>query len=171
MLVYARVYVRTTQEIYDCLLGLVRDQGTLPSDVKKGIELVCQNACSIESGKDTDGTHKTTLLPEVLERFRASLRTAVADGGPTEQRALYESSPGALAAESPHFFPNLIDIHRDRAHKWRSIQKGVWKGLDIELRDFLSDLLDFVKMLQTSSKSQKVFKARLCVLLHLRRLR
>ena len=38
--------------------------------------------------------------------------------------------------------------------------KSVRKGIDTELSHFLEDLMDFVKMLQTSSKYQKVFKDR-----------
>ena len=67
---------------------------------------------------------------DAVETFKKVVRSAVADGGPTEQRALFECSP---ALSKNPLFPNLVDIHRDRAHEWRSIQKGVWKGIDTEL--------------------------------------
>ena len=152
LLLYARVYVRKSQEVYDTFLGLVRDQGTLPSDVRRGIELVIKQACSVRTGRGP-----AAVCNAAVETFKKAVCSAVADGGPTEQRALYDSSPAH--SQNP-FFPNLVDIHRDRAHKWRSIQKGVWRGLDAELGDFLGDLMDFVKMLQTSAKYQKIFKER-----------
>ena len=49
LLLYARIYVRKTQEVYDTFLGLVRDQGTLPSDCRRGIELVIMQACIIKT--------------------------------------------------------------------------------------------------------------------------
>ena len=155
LLLYARVYVRRAQEVYDVFLGLVRDQGTLPSDCRRGIELVIMQACTIKTGKGLEEV--CNVCHDAVETFKIAVRSAVADGGPTEQRALFDCSP---ALSKNPLFPNLVDIHRDRAHKWRSIQKGVWKGIDTELSHFLEDLMDFVKMLQTSSKYQKVFKER-----------
>ena len=163
LLVYARTYARRTQEVYDCLLGLMRGHGTLPEDCKNGIMNVVRNACTMRRGKDVH------VAENVLTRFRESVRSVVADGGPTEQRALFECSRLATqpdAAANP-FFPNLLDINRDRAHKWRSIQKSVWKGIDDDLRGFLDDLItgegSLARTLQTSKKYQLLFQAVKCV--------
>ena len=156
LLLYGRVYMRKTQELYDCVLGLVRDAGTKPADCKRAIEDAVKHACSVRHGRKAVDE---SLANDVFERFRCSVRSAVADGGPTEQRALFESSPGALDGGGAPLFPHLIDIHRDRAHKWRSVQKGIFNNLDDDLQTFFDDLQRFIGMLQTSTKYQLLFEA------------
>ena len=86
----------------------------------------------------------------------------MADGGPTEQRALFETSrsaPTPANAANP-FFRNLSEIARDTPHKWRSIQKGIWKSLEDDLRQFLGELVSsegsLSRMLNDSKKYQKI---------------
>ena len=88
----------------------------------------------------------------------------MADGGPTEQRALFETSKSAPTpgnAANP-FFGNLSEIARDTPHKWRSIQKGIWKALEDDLRQFLGELVSsdgsLSRMLNESKKYQKIFQ-------------
>ena len=56
--------------------------------------------------------------------------SVVADGGPTEQKALYECSPGKIDYEGEPMFGNLVEINRGPARKLRSLQKDVWESLD-----------------------------------------
>ena len=102
-------------------------------------------------------------MEKSLKSWCASLRTAVADGGPAEQGALYECSPSAPAAEfrvSPTF-PNLMEITRDRAHKLRSVQKGVWSHLAKDLNTFMDELVSgehsLAKMLNDSKNASGYF--------------
>ena len=168
LLLYARCYVRRTQEIYDCMLGLVRGHGTLPEHCKSGIVEVMRKACTVRQWKQVGSQaleDHMKCAEGVYERFRKSVITVVADGGVTEQRALFECSPIApdAANRADPVFPNLVDISRDRAHKWRSIQKGIWKGIDDDVRLFLDELVtgegSFARMLQTSRKFRILFQA------------
>lgn len=64
----------------------------------------------------------------------------------SEQRALFDMSPAGqeLGAEGPPLFPNLVLISRDRAHRFRSVQKGTWN---------LARLLGFIdNQLPTSAR-------------------
>ena len=98
-----------------------------------------------------------------MDNFRRAVVSSVADGGPTEQKALHFCAPGDLdSLGKPPFFEHLDDICRDRAHRWRSVQKGVWKSLGKDLREFLDTLVSgeqsLARMLQTSKKFQQFFK-------------
>ena len=106
LLLYARVYVRKTQEVGDTFLGLVRDQGTLPSDCRRGIELVIMQACTVKTGKGLEEV--CNVCNDAVETFKKAVRSAVADG-PTEQRALFDCSP---ALSKNPLFPNLTEIER-----------------------------------------------------------
>ena len=89
-------------------------------------------------------------------KFRQAVRTALADGGPTEQRGLFETSASAPrpANRVNPFFPNLSEIDRDTPHWWRSVQKGLWKSLEEDLLSFLQELVtgagSLARMLNTS---------------------
>ena len=56
----------------------------------------------------------------------------------------------------------MSEIARDTPHKWRSIQKGMWKALDDDLRQFLGELVSsegsLSRMLNDSKKYQKIFQ-------------
>lgn len=98
------------------------------------------------------------------QAFLASVRTAVADGGPTEQRALFDCSPlgEKLAAESPLLFQNLSLIDRDRPHRYRSVLRGAWESVERPIQDFLSELVtgekSLAKLLEHSSKFGRLFQ-------------
>ena len=173
MLIYARMYIGKSCELYDCLLGLARNRGTTPEDAKATIERTVRRACSVRIGRqnhngepDSAGGGELRLCERTLKNFRAAVRSAVADGGPVEQQALFELSPGALDAASAAypFFPHLTEIIRDKAHKLRSVQRGAWGGVDTDLRTCLDELVtgehSLARMLQTSKKYQSVFQAR-----------
>ena len=58
--------------------------------------------------------------------------SAVADGGPSEQRALFELSPSATKLGcNEALFPKLVLISRDRSHRRRSVVKGAWEQAGI----------------------------------------
>ena len=102
---------------------------------------------------------------ETLSHFCGSVVSLVADGGPNEQRALYEASPLATTlsdcSQQEALFPGVVLISRDRAHRCRSIDKGFWRSLPTVFQDFLAKLItgerSFAKMVATSSKFQKLF--------------
>jgi len=166
LLVYARCYVRRAQEVYDFLLGLIEDHGTGPENCRKGIESILRNACTMKEGVKGENGRKQIqkhFCKKVYDRFRKSVCSAVADGGPTEQRALFDFSSIALvpANAADPLFPKLQDINRDRARKRRSIQKGSWSALHEDLC-FFDELVtgeqSFARMLQTSSKYRLLFQ-------------
>jgi hypothetical protein len=175
LLVYARIFMGKSCELYECLLGAARGSGTLPEDCLRTIDGIVRRACSLPFGRQhtnrkpnetKDG--KLIFCESTYNQFRHAVRSAVADGGNVEQRALFEASPGAMlpSRAADPLFPNLVDIARDKAHKLRSVQKGVWKGLDEDLRDFLNELVtgegSLARMLQTSKKYQVLFEAIRC---------
>ena len=165
LLVYCRVYVRRSAELYDCLLGMIRGLGTGAAECKKGTEDVVRRAFSVPVGRQRKkDAHAPVVFNAGQERFKMSVRSAVADGGPTEQRALYDCSPGAPdpGLASDPFFKNLQDIHRDRPHTLRSVQKGIWKHLTGEVHKLLGLLVtgkgSLARMLRTSKKYQRIFQ-------------
>ena len=164
LLAFARMYLGKSRELYDTFLGLVRPSGTTPAHCREAIEALVRDACSPRFGKQgyTDRGNVVEDL-EAFDNFRKAVVSAVADGGPTEQKGLYSCSPGKLdSTDTPALFEALDDICRDRAHRWRSVQKGVWRSLDADLREFLDRLVSgehsLARMLQTSKKFQHVFK-------------
>lgn len=166
MLMYARI-LTIAGEIYDCFLGSVRGYGTLPGDCRRAIVDVVRTACSVRVDRQGQTAEQGNLVlcEKTLRHFRKIVVSAVADGGPVEQKALFECSPGALDREHAvaPFFPNLTEISRDKAHRLRSMQRGVWVSVDEEIRTFLDELVtgegSLARMLQTSKKYQMVFQA------------
>ena len=174
LLVYARTYCRKTNELYDCLLGLARGFGTEPSHCMAAIAHVVDKAFTFANGR---AIHRTKLAGTLVVKggetvedtagkktFLDSVRSAVADGGPTEQRALYDCSTASVepAYAANPYFKNLDDICRDRAHKWRTVQKGFWEGVGDDVKNFLTSLVtgehSFARMVQTSLKYRLVWK-------------
>ena len=102
----------------------------------------------VTSGPD-DSFHQATY-----DKFVKSLSSAVADGGPVEQGALFQLSETE--------WPSLNVITRDRPHRYRSVIKGMFKNLDDELQGFFRKLLkgdrSLATMLQTNVKFSQVFQ-------------
>ena len=95
LLVIARCFLRPAQP-YDFLLGLARDYGSGPDNCRKALEQIVRRACTVRRGRRAnngmvDG-EKDVFRSDLYETFRRSVRSAVADGGPTEQRALFDTS-------------------------------------------------------------------------------
>ena len=162
LLAYARMFLKTG-ELYDTLLGLVRPSGTGPAACRDAIERLVREACTLRVGKQgSTDAGQTVFHQKAFDSFRHAVVSAVADGGPTEQKGLYECSPGKIDYEGDILFSALTEISRDRAHRLRSVQKGVWRSLDAEVRTFLDSLVtgeqSLARMLQTSKKFQMVFQ-------------
>jgi len=166
LLAFARMYFGKWSELYDTFLGLVRPSGTTPSHCREAVAALVRETCSLRVGKQGHQDRGNFVEDQAaLDNFRAAVVSAVADGGPTEQKGLYFCAPGkediCPSTDAP-LFESLDDISRDRAHRWRSVQKGVWKSLDTPLHEFLCALVSgehsLARMLQTSKKFQHVFK-------------
>jgi len=128
ILVHARVWVRSVGELYECLLGSFRHLGTTPEEAAEALRRVVENAFTLRVGqqglrhepKGKDAQKTEHFFKARWSAFRKSVRTALADGGPSEQRALFELSAAAPtpANRVNPFFRNLSEISRDRPHKW-----------------------------------------------------
>ena len=112
--------------------------------------------------------HFLLLVQDIYDHFIQQVRTAVADGGPVEQKFLFSNSaagPG-LGCENP-LFKNLVHIDRDRPHRHRSVLRGTWSKLEQPIQEFLDMLVtgsrSFAKLLETSIKFQKAFSQELGV--------
>ena len=83
-------------------MTLVRPSGTGPMHCRDAI----REACSVRVGKQgyTDAA-QVVFQQAAFDTFRHGLVSAVTDGGPTEQKALYECSPGKLDYEGDAMFP------------------------------------------------------------------
>lgn len=105
-----------------------------------------------------------TCLQVALDSFARAVSSAVADGGPVEQRALFDISPlgESLGAGEDPLFPNLGMITRDRPHRHRSVLRGAWKSLHQPVQDLLQRLVtgerSLAKLLQTSVTYAKLFE-------------
>ena len=125
ILVHARVWVRSVGELYECLLGSFRHLGTTPEEAAEALRRVVENAFTLrvgqqglrhEPGKGKDAQKTEHFFKARWSAFRKSVRTALADGGPSEQRGLFELSAAAPtpANRVNPFFRNLSEISRDR---------------------------------------------------------
>jgi hypothetical protein len=124
--------VLTPKGIYDFLLGIAIDYGFGPANTLAAIRQIIRRAMTKRSGKRDlksadmfEGPGDNTDQA-AMEKFCRTVKTLVADGGPTEQRALTDATPLGGAA-SPDF-PRAEFVSRDAPHKHRSIQKAVWLG-------------------------------------------
>jgi hypothetical protein len=154
--------------IYECMLGMARDYGTGAENCEAAIKSIVRRACIIRKGRrlaravdDEAMGSEDVFDKELYDHFRSIVRVAVADGGTTEQRAIYNCGPSAVAAEPPAlepctFFPNLLYITRDRAHRMRSVQKGTWDSMRSYVKEFLASLVtgqqSLAKMVSNSRK-------------------
>lgn len=165
MLVHLRCLVRSRSEggphLYECVLGPVRDFGTGWKACADAIKQALRDACITREGRRAaDGSTGVAdrLDEDLFSHICNVLEVAVADGGTDVQKALYELSPGG---EQP-LFPNLCHISRDRAHRFRSVQKGLWDAARDLAGDFLSSLVSgpqsLARMLESSRKYSLIFE-------------
>ena len=167
--------------IYECLLGIDSDceayssenaAGNVQPDasraVLEGLKRVCERACTVRAQCRREQLYKSdkdALDEQALAHLRAITRTAVADGGPCEQRALYESGPDAPTlrkdAAAAVMFPRLQLISRDACHRYRSVDKMFMSKVPSFFKDFMSKLVlgerSLAKLLETSDKVQNLF--------------
>ena len=144
--------------IYDTVLGCEADVGTEAEHKVAAFKRILENVCTIRKGKrDVRGNimagSRDICKPELLQHLRRIIRVAVADGGPPEQRALFDLSP---LESADAYLPNLRHIFRDRAHRMRSVQKGAWESLNVICNGFLDSFFtgnqSFSRMVQSSRK-------------------
>eukprot|EP00438_Fugacium_kawagutii_P008653 Skav201130 [mRNA] locus=scaffold4373:194633:196390:+ [translate_table: standard] len=173
LVVYARCLV--PEGVYDFFVGL--DDNATPDDsqpdasraVLRSLKNVLQRACTVrQASRRVESIYSgpdDAVCEQTFSHFCRSVVSLVADGGPNEQRALYEASPLATTlsdcAVQDVLFPEAALISRDRAHRCRSIDKGFWRTLPSVFQDFLAKLItgerSFAKMVATSSKFQRLF--------------
>ena len=166
LLVYARCFVARYAQLYDFLLGIARDFGTGHEACRNALEAVVRAACTIRVGRrpKTESSPSQDVFDQpMFDNFRKSVASAVADGGPQEQKALYECSALAVGPSKDNpLFPNLSTISRDKSHKYRSVAKGFWANIDAPVREFLDMLVtgeaSFASMLRTSRKYSLLFE-------------
>ena len=88
-----------------------------------------------------------------------SVTTAVADGGPPEQKSLLNMSANGATVK----FPSLVHVDRDRPHRHRSVMKGAWKYLEEPVKSLLDSLMtgerSLFRLIQTSQRYKKYFAA------------
>ena len=170
------VYCRTLSKygIYDFLLGLEAGIGPLPLDAIGALEKILQRACTEPRGKREGACifsgSEDHFDAGLHANFLNSVVSAVADGGPVEQKALFLCSPlplpdasGRELEENQHetIFQNLRMISRDRPHRYRSVQRGFWSNLPADLTDLLDSLVtgprSLCRLLEQSTKMRKIF--------------
>ena len=170
---YARCLV--ADGIYDFFVGL--DDGATPDDLQpdaaravlRSLKSIFERACTVRrASKRADSIYEgpdDNLCEETFGNFCHSVVSMVADGGPAEQRALYEASPLATTlsdcSQQDVLFPAAVLITRDRAHRCRSVDKGFWKSIPPVFQEFLAKMItgerSFAKMVATSAKFQRLF--------------
>ena len=176
LVVYARCL--HPRGIYDFLVGI--DDNAVPDTwseadasraVLKALKGTVQRACTKRlASKRTESIYCSpgdALCEDTFKSFCASVVSLQADGGPTEQRALFEAAPPpkklAGARDSREvLFPNVLMISRDRAHRCSSIDKGFWSALPNTYQEFLAKLVtgdrSFARRVQTSQKFRNLFE-------------
>ncbi|CAE7209725.1 unnamed protein product [Symbiodinium sp. CCMP2456] len=169
LIMIARVLI--PEGIFDAILGLESNVGPDVEHVTQAIENIVRRACvNQKSRRDVKVSlydSKDDELDEAaMTTFVRSVRSAVADGGPVEQKALFLSSPSCHVLEqAPRqgtaYFRNLSLIDRDRPHRHRSVIRGMWGNLNSTVREFLDKLVtgqrSLCKLIQTSKRYATYF--------------
>ena len=175
LVVYARCL--TPSGIYDCLLGLEDDtSATAETDasravleaLRKVIQRACTKKADVRRSQSLYCSPDDELDQQAFDNFCNVCYTQVADGGPNEQRALYEASPHieALAGRpvAQALFKNSLLITRDRSHRLQSVDRFFFNTLPPTFKEFMDKLVtgprSLCKMMQTSTKFSKLFKAK-----------
>jgi hypothetical protein len=175
MLVHLRCLLRSRSNtapsptLYECVLGPVRDFGTGWKACASAIKGALHDACIIRQGRRDPKDGYTGSADRVDEdlflHICSKVEVAVADGGNDIQKALFQMSPLASGEDgggSPPLFPNLRHISRDRAHRFRSVQKGLWEAACDLADGFLGSLItgeqSLARMLETSRKYSLIFE-------------
>ena len=166
------VFIRCLEkkgELYETVLGIVRDYGTGHANCLQALDRVFDEACTVRNGRrnrtgDRQRGTDDRLDEDLKNKMRNSVRSAASDGGPAEAKALWEASPRAKAPvrQADVYFKNMMYIFRDAPHKYRSVQKAVWEQLDKPLREFLDALVtgddSLLKLLENSRKFSLLFE-------------
>ena len=177
LVVFSRMLVMLKGKpyVYECMLGMARDYGTGAETCVAAIKSIIRRACIIRKGRrpagcvDDDAMGEDDVFDKTLyDHFRSIVRVAVADGGPTEQKALHLCAPPPGAATGPPamvqsaVFPNLLYITRDRAHRMRSVQRGTWDSMRSYVKEFLDLLVtgkhSLAKTIENSRKFSMIWE-------------
>ena len=174
LIVHARVL--SPRGIYDTLLGIDCGGGKNDSNsdnnnldasrqILEALKRVLARAVTSRSDSRRSNLYvadNEQPNQDVLKHFTSKILSMVADGGPCEQRALYESSPlcaslnpGGHCREA--LFPSACLISRDRSHRLRSVDKLFWKRLPDTFDRFLRSLLTGKKSLASFLESSDKF--------------
>ena len=104
------------------------------------------------------------ITEELQKHFLESIVSAVADGCNVEQRVLFNCSKANPSGAAPAdvLCPNLLMINRDRPHRFRSVQRGFWNQVDVDVLSLLEELVtgqrSLCRLLETSIKFSKLFQ-------------
>ena len=173
LLVYCRVLSK--HGIYDFLLGLEGDVGPNPDDAIRATQNIMKRACTEPQGKRPQANAysgpEDHFKENLHSHFLRSVVSAVADGGPVEQKSLFMMSPlpipdasGQEVEENQHetIFQNLRMISRDRPHRHRSVHRGFWSNLPDDLTAMLEELVtgqrSLCRLLEESVKMRAIFQ-------------
>ena len=141
--------------IYEAIVGCCRVTGTGAQASAQSIRVILENACTIRQGRRSDNQisgSEDRLDSSLYEHMKASYQSCrlfvnvlsevsccyslqaiitclVCDGGPSEQ--------AAVPLLQRDLFPNATMVSRDRAHRARSITKGVWGPLNEQCQGLL----------------------------------
>ncbi|CAK8998373.1 unnamed protein product [Durusdinium trenchii] len=175
LVVYGRIL--GPDGLHDFFLGLGADAVPDSNEpdpsraVLRSLEQVVKRACMVRvAARRTNSLYESPedyFDDSTYQHFRKCVVSMVADGAYTEQRALYEASPlaGELGGSAQDcLFPCCKLITRDRAHRWRSVDRGFRGSLPSTFQDFLSKLVtgerSLARMLETSEKFARAFQAK-----------
>ncbi|CAE7737112.1 unnamed protein product, partial [Symbiodinium sp. CCMP2592] len=170
LVVYGRLVGPTG--LYEMLLGVVTPDMVQDSSrgMLEALQLLLKQVCIIPARCRRPADD---MFNSPSDRFDAGLYnhlcdhifTAVADGGPTEQRCLFESSAaGPELRQEPGYvplLPHLRLIVRDAAHRYRSIDKLVISKLPTLFQETLEKLVhgerSLARLLEKSAKFSQLF--------------
>jgi hypothetical protein len=166
MILHVRCLIRPKSPraaVYECLLGPVRDFGTGWKACADAVRQALRDACFIRSGRrEPDGIsgRADRVDEDLFAHLCSKVEVAVADGGPDVQKAMMMMSPAG--GDAHPLFPRLRHTTRDRAHRFRSVQKGMWQTACELAGGFLSALItgeqSLARMLETSRKYSLIFE-------------
>ena len=170
LVVYGRLLGPTG--VYEMLLGVVTPDMVQDSSrgMLEALQLLLKQVCTIPArcrrpADDMFNSPSDLFDHRLYDHLCDHIYTAVADGGPTEQRALFESAAsGAELRQQPGYqplLPHLRLITRDAAHRYRSIDKLVVSKLPTLFQETLEKLVtgerSIARLLEKSAKFSQLF--------------
>ena len=131
MLVCVMVCMAGCNDVHNCVRGCIRECDTCWRNGETALAYVVKRARAFHAKRNAP----LVVCNGAYAKCRGAVVSAVVYGGLTDQKVVFEASPGAVGRRNSQqpFFPNFVDVTWGRAHRWRGLCKGMRRNLRKDL--------------------------------------